>query len=315
MALFNRDMNGSAELRRLTGLWYESNDWDNIAREVEFATAEVADAVGGAVIARAEEIYGAGAPVDGSDDLAYLDAVRLPVAVLAVARFSGQNIVSHEDTGRKLRTDENTKVPFEWMIDRDDRALIEKYYRAMSALYRYLSDNSVPEWTSSEQCARLRRSIVSDMAVFESVYPLDHSWYALAMFAPVAADIQEVRLRRMLGDRYAFVTAASVADGDVPLLNLCRRWLALSAVAAAVRRWGLSVFPLSVARRFSPSYQGNRESSAASTEEMDWYLAKLDGQIAEAAEDIREEIAGSNPYEGLDLLPDNDPANKFFTTQ
>ena len=96
----------------------------------------------------------------------------------------------------------------------------------------------------------------------------------------------------------------------------CVRFVVLSAVARAVRRWSLAVLPLSVARRFSPSYQGNNESSAATREEMESYAAGLDGQIDEARLEVLAEMnAGDNPYDGYDPLPFNDPSKKYFTVQ
>ena len=50
-------------------------------------------------------------------------AVRLPVACLALMRYAKLSSVSHESTGRKVKIDDNERSPYEWQIDRDDRAM------------------------------------------------------------------------------------------------------------------------------------------------------------------------------------------------
>ena len=84
----------------------------------------------------------------------------------------------------------------------------------------------------------------------------------------------------------------------------------LIALVTAARRWSLDILPLSVARRFSPSYQGNRESRAAETREIDWFIEKTTAQIAQVKDDLKK-LAGTAGE--ACLLPENDPANKFAT--
>ena len=96
-------------------------------------------------------------------------------------------------------------------------------------------------------------------------------------------------------------------------MRLARRAAILSAVATAGTRWTLEVFPLEIARRFSPTYQGNRANRAATIEEIDWYLGNLKEEIDDAMEDLGEELSESKVEPKL--IPQNDRRNKFFTTE
>ena len=137
MILFNKDGRGSEELENITGQWYASSPYRLIRTEIDFAIREVRGRVGDAVMEAASDAY-----QSGSDE-ALLNAVRLPVAFLAIMRYAALSSVSHESTGRKVKMDDNEKMPFEWMVDRDDRAMRERYYRALDALYSYLEENKV----------------------------------------------------------------------------------------------------------------------------------------------------------------------------
>lgn len=114
--LFNRDNQGSRELQQITGSFPASNPYSTIASEIDDATLEVGARVGDAIIHQAESDY------ESKADSPLSDAVRQAVAVLAVFRFSRNILLPHSDSGAKIHVDENEKLPFEWMVDRDEKA-------------------------------------------------------------------------------------------------------------------------------------------------------------------------------------------------
>lgn len=311
--LFNKDGNGSAELQELTGNFAASNDYSAVVPFVYDAAETVSGIVGAAVVQRAEAEYESG------ETTPLCDAVRLPVALLATISHTRANFLSHEDSGARLKADTNEKIPFEWMVDRDEAAQRDRYYKALDALFRYLDANDIPEWTESEAAAAVRRSLITSLRQFETVYPLDGSNYTYMLLQQLVVEAQSSKLRRLIGAaRLAeLMAAAQSGDPGTPgsLLDLCRRYLALYAIVTAVRRWSVEIFPRSIARRFHPTYQGDRASKAATQAEMDRYVEALADQIAEAEDLIAEEVSGSGAWDGYDPLPRNDPRDKFFTAQ
>lgn len=305
--LFDKVQNGSEELNSLTGQWFASTPFYLIRTEIDFAAQELGSVVGSEVVDAAEEAYLAGTDPD------FVDAVRLPVAFRAIARYAQLSGVSHEGTGRKVKMDDNEKMPFEWMIDRDDRAMLDRYYRALDALYRYLEKNEVASWMSSPMRALTGRCIVRNLNEFERFYPVDGSQYAWHLFVPLIVDAQENVVEPFVGaEIWERILAADGSD-DATALRLRSRAALLAvliALVTAARRWSLDILPLSVARRFSPSYQGNRESRAAETREIDWFIEKTTAQIAQVKDDLKK-LAGTAGE--ACLLPENDPANKFAT--
>lgn len=305
--LFDKVQNGSEELNSLTGQWFASTPFYLIRTEIDFAAQELGSFVGSEVVEAAEKAYLAGADPD------FVDAVRLPVAFRAIARYAQLSGVSHEGTGRKVKMDDNEKMPFEWMIDRDDRAMLDRYYRALDALYRYLEKNEVASWMSSPMRALTGRCIVRNLNEFERFYPVDGSQYAWHLFVPLIVDAQENVVEPFVGaEIWERILAADGSD-DATALRLRSRAALLAvliALVTAARRWSLDILPLSVARRFSPSYQGNRESRAAETREIDWFIEKTTAQIAQVKDDLKK-LAGTAGE--ACLLPENDPANKFAT--
>lgn len=305
--LFDKVQNGSEELNSLTGQWFASTPFYLIRTEIDFAEQELGSVVGSEVVEAAEKAYLGGTDPD------FVDAVRLPVAFRAIARYAQLSGVSHEGTGRKVKMDDNEKMPFEWMIDRDDRAMLDRYYRALDALYRYLEKNEVASWMSSPMRALTGRCIVRNLNEFERFYPVDGSQYAWHLFVPLVVDAQENVVEPFVGaEIWERILSADGSD-DATALRLRSRAALLAvliALVTAARRWSLDILPLSVARRFSPSYQGNRESRAAETKEIDWFIDKTNAQIAQVKDELKKLAGASGEAE---LLPKNDPANKFAT--
>lgn len=316
--LFNKNNQGPSEIQRLTGIYHASNDYSVIETEINDAMRTVSMLVGTAVMNKACELYAQNSP----DNTGLVAAVQLPVAVLAVSRYSRNNLVSHEDNGSKVKTDGDEKIPFEWMMDRDERAQRERYYRSMDALYAFLEGSDLSEWKDSEERKSIQASVVKSINEFERIYPLDSSYYVYFMFQNLVIERQPALSRMVGAELWGKIVAGTTQGGDPDkekveeLTPLCRRYAVLSAVLTAVRRWSLEVFPLSIARRFAPSYQGNRRTQVATQEEMEAYVKGLEGQL----EDIRLEMAevledGKNPWDGADPLPHNDPRNKYFSAQ
>lgn len=305
--LFDNIHNGSEELNALTGQWFASTPFYLIRTEIDFAAQELGSLVGSEVVEAAEQAYRNGTDTD------FVDAVRLPVALRAIARYAQLSAVSHEGTGRKVKMDENEKMPFEWMIDRDDRAMLDRYYRALDALYRYLEKNEVESWMSSQTREIVRRCIVSDIAEFERFYPVDGSQYAFHLFVPLIVEAQENVAEPFVGEDIWARIYPEADESDTAAQRLRSRaalLCVLCALVTAAQRWSLDILPLSVARRFSPSYQGNRESRTAETKEIDWFIGKTREQIA-AVKDELKKLSGTAGE--AQLLPKNDRNNKFAT--
>lgn len=304
--LFNKDGKGNEELFALSGNFHSGSTFTVIDAEVAAATRNVSAIVGASVIQLAERYYVK--QFMTAEETEFVDMVRRPIAFLAIANYSKATIVSHGKTGRRMVAGDNEKIPFEWMIDRDDREMRERYYRALDALFNYLSEGDYPEWKNSEAYKKSSGCLITNLAQMEEVYPVDHSQYTYFALLPLMLEKQRVLSGLVGPDGYERI----LSDSDGVLLPNARKYIVLKALVAALKRWSISVFPTEVARQFAPSYQGNRENRTATLEEIEWTISKLEEEIADAQAELVAELSG-NPYEGFPLIPKNDPRKKYFT--
>lgn len=287
--LFNKNNNGSEEIYQLTGTFHAATDFKSIETDVQLAESQVAGVAGSEVMEMATEAYASGT------NQALLDAVRLPIACLAVSYYARKSGLSVGETGRKLKVDENEKVPFEWMLDRDNRELRERYYRAIDMMLEYISVN-YPDIENS----RRGPSIVKTIDDFESVYPINGSRYTLHLMRSLLAEAQESLEKKIASEDISKLASMPAAI----------RYVVLTALTTALKRWSLSIFPVEIARQFSPSYQGNRENRAASIDEMRWCIEQFTEQSNSALIGVMIELGLTSDGR---KLPKNDKKNKFFT--
>lgn len=305
--LFNKDNNGSLELYELSGIFQASTQFLSIAAEVEAATREVSALVGTALITSVEKIYGKNVPTP--DEKVLLDMVRRPIAYLAIGMHSKLSGVSHGETGRKNKVDDNEKIAFQWQIDRDDQELRERYLRALDTLVSYLRFTGNPAWNASGTAKLVDASIVKDIAQMEAVYPIERSWYTFYTVLPLIIEAQESRIANLVGT--ARMQALIAGTESEAVASPARRSAILRAMITAAERWSLSIFPVAVARQFAPSYQGAKEKSAATIEEIKWTLGRLRKQLEDAERDLKKAVAEYAP--SARMFPENKPENKFFT--
>lgn len=298
--LFNKDNNGSMELYRLTGTFKASTDFAAIANDIDDATDELRSMVG-PVVEYAEEAYEQGA------ECAVLPLVQRVVASRALCYFAMNTGLSHGETGRKMKVDENEKIPFEWMVDRDDRELKERYYRALDRLFRYLDSdegksliNNLGELPYSGTRDKL---IVKDIASFEQIYPISGSYYTFHSLVPLMIEAQD-HLAAMLG-----IEVGPNLSDTAPVM----KYIVLSALATALGRWSLSIFPHEISRQFAPSYQGNKETQPATMAEIDRTRRNFESEARDAYIAASVAIKNENPEAECSVIPENHPSNKFFT--
>lgn len=291
--LFNKNNQGSEELYKITGTFKASTKFEVVENDILDAIANLRPLLG-EVLDEADRLY-----QDGSDS-ELVRLVQRAVATKALCYFAKNTGLSHGETGRKLKVDENEKIPFEWMIDRDDRDLVERHYRALDQVLRYLDENDLESWKGSATAKSRANLFLKSFADFEDVYPVNGSLYTYYKLIPLLSEA-EARLGSLLG------------TDDFPHIMETNVYIVVSALAEALGRWSLSIFPLEISRQFSPSYQGNNEKQLTTLEEIERTKHNFKKTARAAYNVIAFEVNKVNPAAERTLIPKADKKNKFFT--
>lgn len=316
--IFNKHDNGPTEIQQLVGTYFRSNNFSVIASEIESASRTVRRLVGSDLFDRAEQHYmnTADTADGGSLDDRLVQSIQLPVAQLAMVRFYQQNILSHEDGGRKVKINESSeKMPWQWQYDRDDQALLDKYYRALDDLYAFLEENDIEEWEQSPLRQKLATCFVRDLDTFQEVFPIEDSFRMFYILVPFMQEVQERIIRPIVGDdAFDRMKCGDISGELLERFEAAKRCIPLYAIITAVKRMSIKVLPTMIVRRFTASFEGGRggDMDDAATRNL---LRTLEQEAVAAKTELQKAVtARRNPAKDVSLIPENDPRKKYCRT-
>jgi len=362
--LINQSSQGATEIQQLTGSYYQNNRFERIQTDWLLAQEALQKLVGKAVMNRALEHYhsddfislsdsysplqggsGGVGSLSSAEDLSneLVHHLQIVIAYKATFNYYQSNIVSHEDAGRTVKIDkENEKLPWEWMLDRDDRAQLKKINETGDRLFTFLEENSIREWIESDQRKATRDLFVNTSALFHEAYPIDMSPRFYYTIVPFIREVQTRTIKKAIGAEYSKLLAywKTFADTDNPedqsssasasaglpaeaeldeyyegLLHDVQKVVPLLTMVLAVKRLSLQVLPDGVVQKFQSEFQAIHSSKPALVEVIRMHCEALTEDAEDALDDIKGMIQANDP-EATDyqLLPTNDESNKFFRT-
>lgn len=305
------------QLRALTSSWYASNDFDRIKQDIELETEDLAKIVGDEIIEMAQIIADKEAPTD--EEKMLLNRVSLPIALMAVFRYGQSNVVAH-DQKRIIKLDaENEKLPWEWMLDRDDAAHLSKAQRAVDRLIDFLDKSDIEAWTMSNQRKAAKALFVYNTALFAEYYPVVNSARFFMLAIPLLKEIQVTRIKDALGADYKplleAVQAGDISSDKVDLLDMVRRAQVLATIALAVRRLNIQVLPEGLIKAVRSEGSSVNANKPTSVEDVRFFEIRMNDDADKFIDKIKRERNKATP-ENLNykMLPNNDPKDKFAST-
>lgn len=247
---------GNTELKELLGFIDADLKLKNIIPDIITASNDVIDLVGIEVYNKAVAAYADGTIAD--EDKAFVYAVRYPIAVNSYRLYSASNDLAHTNNGRKMRQDEGEKIPFEWMLDRDNAALEKRYYRALDDLIKFLDRSKVEFeltttiytiWTNSAAFKATHDLMIRTVKDFDEVFPLN-SRLLLIKLAPGISDCEQYEIRPRVGAKKLNALKAmlesntAITDAtDIELIRLIRKASVAYSFAWAMPRLSVQLYP------------------------------------------------------------------------
>jgi hypothetical protein len=177
--------------------------------------------------------------------------VRYPILIKAYSLFAPNNDIAHTPNGRKMRNDEDEKLPFQWMLDSDNEAWQKRYYRALDDMLQYLDENE--EWRTSEAYKNANALFIRTTDEFDRYFTIE-SRYILIKLMPGIRQCEQREIRSRIGKtRFDALKIATepLSDADEILLELIREACVFYAMAWAMTRLNISIFPEGVLQAYT----------------------------------------------------------------
>ena len=345
--LFNKSENGIDELKTLTGFMYAYNNFENISTDIELAQEDLERIIGAEVMELAEDHYNSEdyqqpteepeepeiptTTLEGEEEetptptnellTSLVKHIQLPIAYHAIHSFSQNTDISHEDSGRKVKIDaEREKLPWEWMLEKDEKAILKKAYRTTDRLISFLDKHIeyFPEWAESDARSNIKGQFISSVDDF--IYPIDNSRRFLIIIRPFIDEAERKHIRPVLGDTLyqEIKTALSSEEGYTDtngLLPLVRVPLSLFAMSIAVDRLALQVLPEGVYQSLISDRLTQNAKQPALTEKKRELAAQLQKNAQTELKFLQQALikinAGDEDYDMPNLAAGLDITNQF----
>jgi hypothetical protein len=274
--LFNKTNNGTAELKALLGFLYASNNFDNIKTDIMLVEEDMAADISSAVMAKADTHYhtanyGTGGTYLVLDKL--VQHIQLPVALYAFVNYSAHTDVSHGDDGRKVVIDPaNQKLAWEWMIDRDDEAIINKAHKTTDRLLAFLEANAatLTDWKDSAERKAANGLFIPSTKIFNEIFPIDNSRRFFLKIVPFIKEAERKHLLPVLGTTTYDAIKAALEAGNYTdpdgMLQLIRVPLAYFTLSLAVKRLSVKLLPNGIFQEYISDRQARNATKPADAE-------------------------------------------------
>jgi len=317
--LFNKSSNGKQELKALLGFIYASKEFVNMVTDIEIAQDEIITLVGPELFSAIETHYQS---VDylaaGQEDPHKLlmdklvHVTQLPIAFYAYKSYSSNADITHSDKGRQIFVSETEKPAFQWMIDKDDQALLSKAHKFSDRLLQFLdknkSDETIKEfWTESESFKASKNNLIGSTGIFDSIFPISNS---PRFYQTVCPFIREAELTRIIpvlsGELYedllSVVRGATGSEFLNTILLHARNALVFHTMAIAARRLSVEVLPNGVFQNYTPGIQSISAKQPASKDITHEVSQMIEREANSALTRLQQQLAlKAATDQGIDL--------------
>lgn len=169
--LFTTGTGFSKELKEAIGFVDSDIPERKIKPDLRAATRELINIIGNTTYEAIVSNYKLG-PGAAGKDLTLIEFAQSAVGITGYALFAPANDLGHTPNGRRMRTSDDEKTPFEWMMARDDDQLQRRGYRAIDQLIKYM-DESFAVWKGSDEYKESYKLFIRSTDEFNDYYQID----------------------------------------------------------------------------------------------------------------------------------------------
>ncbi|MFC0605892.1 DUF6712 family protein [Winogradskyella pulchriflava] len=288
--LFNYNDQGQTELKTTLGFLNADFNYDNLQPDIKLNTPYLIDLISQEVYDKMVNYYQpeSGTPTPNEDlDLA-IEYSRLYIASMAYLDYAPNNDMSHSNSGRSFRNEENEKIPWQWQIDSDNAAIAERAYKALDRLFALLDQTEWTEWTNSEAYKAANKLFIKDAITFDKSFSINRSAQLFYRLVPFMEDIETEYINPIITDDLAdTLRAVEEPDADQKkLLTLIKSAIAYFSLSKALQSFPVQMFPQTL--RYAYTEQNKLEEKDKTVMVMEAegkkYVLKLENEYGRQTE-------------------------------
>lgn len=201
----------------------------------------------------------------------FVQLVRYPIFLKAFINIAATLDVQHTLNGRSKKLSTHEQMPYQWMIDKDDKNLESLHQKSLDRLIDYLSINHSVNWKKTKSYISLQNLCIRSAEEFDVHFNIGGSRLLLLKLAPGIKRCQDYEIRPRIG-KDLLNSLLDNPETDIELFNKIQSAVVSFSMSWAMGRLSVSLFPEGVLQSFisdrltinskRPAL-GNESSSAA----------------------------------------------------
>ncbi len=249
------------------------------------------------------------------------DAFQYAIAAYAYMLFAPANDLAHTPNGRRMRSTENEKTPFPWMLANDNDNLQKRAYKAVDSLIKYLDENN-DVWKESDEYKATFNLFVRTVEDFSAAYVLESRLLLLKLVPGLLqCEKREIqpRIGKTLSDslksKIQKLSEGSEQSSEIPteaeqlLIDYIREACAYYALSWALPRMQVNLFPEGVLQairsdretlnaRVAPQFPVIDQASKLFKKDADHALMCIEEELKKMfpPEDVNETLTNEQKY-------------------
>ncbi len=307
MNLLFKEDNFGRDFQDILGFVDADMEFNFIKSDIKTATRELIKIVG-------QDIYDVVYTEYNSNTTSEkLLAFQYAIAVNAYRLYATSNDLKHGPNGRLMRSTDNEKSPFGWMIDRDNANQEKKYYKAVDDLLEIIKDETA--FKESDNYTKLNELIINKTSDFDDYMPID-SRLLLMKLLPGIRLTELQTLKPILGETLFNSAKTDLSGLDASMQINIKGLLVYNAIAWGFSRLSVHLMPDSIVQKYMSDRSNTKSTKQPEQLELPLVIQsfKKDAEFYEnqLADQIKAINDAANPTEVEEHLP-LDTNNKFFS--
>lgn len=247
--IFDKNEQGSDEIKALLPFLDADIKFSDLKPYIKDATNEIIKIIGKEMYNVVQNFYVAVVPepIDEAYELNvdFLENLQSPIILDAYRHYAIDTDLAHTGSGRLNRVEENQRIAFEWQIEKSNKSLERKYYKAIDNLIEFM-DGNIDAWKESEFYAKSFSSFVRNASTFDLFFNIESSRLLLNKLTPGLLICENNDIIPLITKERFDAQKAAFIDGtgyDAILVKLIQEATVYSALAWGIPRMSAQLFP------------------------------------------------------------------------
>lgn len=241
--LFNYAGNGEIEIKNALGFTDADLLYENLRPTLLTATDDLIKIIGRPIYDDLIVAYESGS--SDQIDIEFIERVQYILALDSYRNYVIESDLAHTNNGRVNRIEDNQKIAFEWQIEKSNKSMERKFYKAINTLIHFM-DQYIPQWKETQAFKNSHSLFIRTVEEFDDWFNIDGSRFLMIKLSPGIRKIETEQILPRIGKTLFEQLKSDLKSGseyNTELLLMIQEALVYATLSWGIPRMSAQLFP------------------------------------------------------------------------